>query len=135
AVADFLTTYRDRQARAVTTTTRAPWLGGGTHGWVIETLAPAELFSLTGPARIDTADGTFQVTPVGPALPPGPLPRGQAKEAAREALSRQARDAEYRAWLREKEKDLLSTASCLNDQVPSIASTDLSPLVPFLFPS
>jgi hypothetical protein len=134
-IADFLETYRDREARAVTTTTRAPWLGGLTHGWAIETLAPAELFSLTGPGKIDTADGTFQVTPGGTALPLGLLPRGQATEAAREALSRQERDAEYRYWLRNHEQELLSSASCLNDQVPTIGATDLSPFVPFLFPS
>jgi hypothetical protein len=134
-IADFLTTYRDRQALAVTTTTKAPWLGGATHGWAIETLAPAELFGLTGPGKIDTADGTFQVTPAGAALPLGLLPKGQATEAAREALSRQERDAEYRAWLRAQEQQLLSSASCLNDQVPTIETTDLSPFVPFLFPS
>ena len=134
-IADFLTTYRDRQARAVTTTTAAPWLGGATHGWVIESLAPAELFTLTGPGKIDTADGTFQVTPNGQALPLGLLPKGQATGAAREALSRQERDAEYRSWLRDQEKHLLSSASCLNDQVPTVEPTDLSPFVPFLFPS
>ena len=134
-IADFLATYRDSQARAVTTTTRAPWLGGTTHGWAIESLAPAALFTLDGPGRIDTADGTFEVTPSGPALPLGLIPRGQAVDAAREALSRQERDAEYRAWLRDQEKQLLSSASCLNDQVPAIESTDLSPFVPFLFPS
>jgi hypothetical protein len=134
-IADFLATYRDRQARAVTTTSPAPWLGGTTHGWAIETLAPAELFGLTGAGKIDTADGTFEVTPVGQALPLGLLPKGQATEAAREALSRQERDAEYRTWLRDQEAKLLSSASCLNDQVPTIESTDLSPFVPFLFPS
>ncbi len=134
-IADFLTTYRDRQARAVTTTTAAPWLGGATHGWAIESLAPAELFTLTGPGKIDTADGTFQVTPSGQALPLGLLPRSRATAAAREALSRQERDAEYRSWLRDQEKHLLSSASCLNDQVPTVEPTDLSPFVPFLFPS
>jgi hypothetical protein len=135
SVADFLRTYRDLQARAVTTATPAPWLGGSTHGWVIETLAPSELFTLTGPGKIDTADGSFEATPAGPALPLGLLPKGQARDAAREALSRQARDAEYRTWLRTQEKELLSTASCLNDQVPATEATDLSPFVPFLFPS
>jgi len=135
AVTDFLRTYRDRQAREVTTTTRAPWLGGDTQGWVIDSLAPTELFSLTGPGKIDTADGTFQVTPAGASLPLGLLPKGKATEAAREALSRLARDAEYRSWLRTHEQQLLATASCLNDQVPAIESTDLSPFVPFLFPS
>jgi hypothetical protein len=135
AIVDFLRTYRDMQTRAVATTSAAPWLGGTTHGWVIESLAPSELFTLTGPGKIDTADGTFQVTPAAAALPLGLLPRSRAIEAAREALSRQSRDAEYRTWLRAQETQLLSTASCLNDQVPAIEATDLSPFVPFLFPS
>jgi hypothetical protein len=135
AIADFLQTYRDQDALSVSTTATAPWLGGSTHGWAIETLAPTELFALTGPGKIDTVDGTFQVTPAGGALPLGLLPKEQAIEAAREALGRQARDDEYRAWLRAEETKLLSTASCLNDQVPTAEETDLSAFVPFLFPS
>jgi hypothetical protein len=135
SIADFLTSYRDRQARLVTTTREAPWLGGSTRGWAIETLAPAQVLTLAGPGKIDTADGTFEVTPVGVATPLGLLPRGQAVTAAGEALGRLAREAEYRTWLRTREKELLATASCLNDQVPTSVATDLAPFVPFLFPS
>jgi hypothetical protein len=82
SIADFLTSYRDRQARLVTTTREAPWLGGSTRGWAIETLAPAQVLTLAGPGKIDTADGTFEVTPVGVATPLGLLPRGQAAPPA-----------------------------------------------------
>ena len=47
AIADFLATYRDQEVRLVSTTEPAPWLGGATKGWVVETLAPGELFALT----------------------------------------------------------------------------------------
>ena len=116
------------------TTEQAPWLGGATQGWAIATLAPAELFTLVGPGKIDTADGTFEVTPVEPGAPARAAPAATGAEAAREALSRLAREAEYRSWLRGQEKQLLATASCLNDQVPAAEATDLSPFVPFLFP-
>src|SRR5262249_23139146 len=81
-------------------------------------LAPGELFALTGPGKIDTADGTFDITQASASRPLGLLPRGAASEAATEALSRLTRETIYRDWLRDEETRLLSTASCLNDQVP-----------------
>ncbi len=132
---DFLATYADQEARFVTATEAAPWLGGSTKGWAIETLAPSEVFTLAAPGKIDTADGTFQVTPGAGAVPLGLLPRAEAVVAAREALERLAREAIYRSWLRTQEKALLGTASCLNDQVPAAEETDLSQFVPFLFPA
>jgi hypothetical protein len=133
AIADFLATYRDQQVRLVSTTDPAPWLGGATKGWVVETLAPGELFTLTGPGKIDTADGTFEVTQASTAIPLGLLPHGEAVVAAHEALSRLTLETIYRGWLRDQETALLSTASCLNDQVPHVGVTDLSAFVPFLF--
>jgi hypothetical protein len=133
--ADFLSTYRDEDVRLVTATAPAPWLGGLRTGWAIETLAPAEVFTLAAPGKIDTADGTFDVTPSGPAMPLGLLPPGRAALAARQALGRLTRETIYRNWLRAHEQALLATASCLNDQVPTAEETDLSPYVPFLFPA
>lgn len=134
-VSDFLATYENQQVRLVSTTRSAPWLGGGSRGWAITTLDPSELFTLTGPGPIDTPDGAFDVTPLGAALPLGLLPHAQAVAAARTALEGLARDAIYRGWLQGKETQLLATASCLNDQVPTVEETDLSPFVPFLLPS
>jgi hypothetical protein len=134
-IADFISTYANEQVRLVTTTQKAPWLGGTTRGFAISTLAPAEVFTLAGPGKIDTADGTFDVAPQGVAVPLGLEPKAQAAAAARQALDRLAREAIYRSWLRSHETALLATASCLNDQAPTVEETDLSPLVPFLFPS
>ena len=134
-IADFLSTYANEQVRLVSTTEKAPWLGGATRGYAISTLAPAEVFTLTAPGTIDTADGTFNVTPEGAAMPLGLEPKASASAAARQALDRLARDAIYRSWLRTQETTLLATASCLNDQTPTVEQTDLSPFVPFLFPS
>ncbi len=134
-ITDFLSTYQNQQVRLVSTSEPAPWLGGATHGYAISTLSPGEVFTLTAPGTIDTADGAFDVTPESTAMPLGLEPRGLATIAAREALERLARDAIYRSWLRSEETTLLSTASCLNDEVPTAEQTDLSPFVPFLFPS
>jgi hypothetical protein len=134
-IVDFLTTYRAQQAIFVTTTKPAPWLGGRASGWAIQSLAPADLFTLSARGTIDTPDGTFDVTPSGTALPLGLLPRVRALAAARETLDRLTRETIYREWLRAKETELLKTASCLNDQVPAVGETDLSSFVPFLFPA
>ena len=134
-IADFLATYRDEEVRLVSATAPAPWLGGLQKGWAIESLAPAQLFTLSAPGKIDTADGTFDVTPSGAAMPLGLLPPAEAAAAARQALSRLTRETIYRNWLRTHEQALLATASCLNDQVPTAEETDLSSFVPFLFPA
>ncbi|HEX4518237.1 MAG TPA: hypothetical protein VH063_01525 [Gaiellaceae bacterium] len=134
-VADFLATYQDEDARLVSATAPAPWLGGQRTGWAIESLAPAEVFTLAAPGKIDTADGTFEVTPSGSAMPLGLLPPAEGAAAARQALDRLTRETIYRTWLRTHEQALLASASCLNDQVPTAEETDLSSFVPFLFPA
>ena len=93
------------------------------------------MFTLTAPGKIDTADGTFDVTPSSTATPLGLLPPAEAAAAARQALDRLTRETIYRSWLRDQEKTLLGSASCLNDQVPTAEETDLSPFVPFLYPA
>ena len=131
---DFIATYTDQQVRLVSSTRAAPWLGGAFRGWAVATLAPSEVFGLTAPGKIDTPDGTFDVTPVGAALPLGLLPRAQAVDVASVALGRLARERSYRSWLHGAEQKLLADASCLNDQIPTAEATDLSPFVPFLLP-
>jgi len=134
-VDDFLATYENQEARLVKTSQKAPWIGGAYRGWAISTLAPSEVFTLSAPGPIDTPDGTFDVTSIGPPVPLGLLPRDQAVAVARAVLERLARDAIYRSWLHDQESHLLATASCLNDQEPTVGATDLSQFVPFLLPS
>jgi hypothetical protein len=134
-IADFLATYADQPARLVRATEKAPWLGGAAQGWAVSSLAPAAVFTLAGTGAIDTIDGSFTVTPLGPALPLGVVSRAQAKAAASAALERLAREKLYRAWLHTREERRLSTAVCLNDRLPTPSPTDLSPFVPFLLPS
>jgi len=132
---DFIATYADQPVRQVSATASAPWLGGATRGWVVSTLGPAEVFSLIGGSEIDTPDGSFNVTALGPALPLGLLPRADAQTAARAALEGLARDAVYHNWLHAQGVQRLGTATCAGDQAPTPTATDLSPFVPFLLPS
>jgi hypothetical protein len=134
-VSDFLSTYAGQDARLVQTTTPAPWLDGGLRGWVVSSLGPSRIFDLTRPAGIDTADGPFQVTSLGPSVPLALLPASQAHEAARRALDRFARADLYGSWLRDEEKKQLAGALCLGDNLPAPGPTDLSVFAPFLAPS
>jgi hypothetical protein len=134
-IADFLATYAEQPVRYVQTTRNAPWLGGTTRGWAVSTLAPSEVFTLTGAGTIDTPDGPFDVSPLGGAMPLALVPRPQAVAAARVTLERLARDAVYRSWLHAQEQKQLDAASCTGDQVPTPTSTDMSAFVPFLLPS
>jgi hypothetical protein len=132
---DFLATYAEQPVRYVQTTRNAPWLGGTKKGWAVATLAPSEVFTLTEAGTIDTPDGSFDVAPLGTAVPLALIPRAQATVAARVALERLAREAVYRSWLHGAEQKQLDAASCTGDQTPTPVPTDLSPFVPFLIPS
>jgi hypothetical protein len=134
-VSDFLVTYANQPVRLVRATDKAPWLGGAAQGWAVSSLAPAGVFSLTGAGAIDTTDGSFTVTPLGPVLPLGLVPRAQARAAATAALQRLTREKLYRNWLHAQEAERLAGAVCLNDRMPTPSATDLSPFVPFLLPS
>ncbi len=134
-IADFIVTYAEQPVRLVATTEKAPWLGNTARGWVVSSLAPPAIFSLEAPGDIDTPDGRFTVTPLGPALPLALVPWSQAQTAARIALERLAREKAYRGWLRTREQDRLANAVCLNDRMPTPTTTDLSPFVPFLLAS
>ena len=71
--------------RHVRATEKAPWLGGMREGWAVSSLAPAALFTLAGEGAIDTTDGSFTVTPLGPVLPLGLVPRGGRRRGSRRA--------------------------------------------------
>ena len=134
-IADFLATYRDQQVRLVSTT-RAGALARRRHAGLGRSRRSPRASSSPspGPGKIDTADGTFEVTPASPAIPLGLLPHGEAVEAAREALCRLTREPIYRGWLRDagdeapRRPPRASTTRCRTS-----GETDLSPFVPFLF--
>jgi hypothetical protein len=134
-IADFLSTYANQPVRLVRATEKAPWLGGTAQGWAVSSLAPAGVFALDGEGAIDTTDGSFTVTPLGPVQALGLVPRGQARAAAKAALERLAREQLYRSWLHGQEQTRLAAAVCLNDRLPTPGATDLSAFVPFLLPS
>jgi hypothetical protein len=134
-VSDFITTYAGQSARLVQASRPAAWLGGDSRGWVVSTLGPSQVFALTEPADIDTADGPFRVTPLGPTVPFALLTPTQARSIASKTLSRFAKASIYGNWLRNAEKKELAGAICLGDNMPAPGPTDLTPFTPFLTPS
>lgn len=134
-VSDFISTYAGQSARLVRTTRPAAWLDGGSRGWVVSSLGPPQVFALTGPTDIDTVDGPFRVTPLGPTMPLALLTSAQAKSIARKALDRFARIDLYGSWLRDAEKTQLAGALCVGDRLPTSGPTDIAPFAPFLVPS
>jgi hypothetical protein len=134
-VRDFLSTYAAEPARLVKTTRPAPWLDGASRGWVVSTLGPQDVIDLAGPATVDTADGSFDVMPLGPALPLALLAPTAADGVARAALDRFAHESAYDGWLRSQEQAQLAGALCVGDNLPAASgATDLDALAPFLAP-
>ena len=66
------------------------------------------MFTLDGEGAIDTTDGSFTVTPLGPVQALGLVPRAQARAAAKAALERLAREQLYRSWLHGQEQTRLA---------------------------
>ena len=133
-IADFLPRMQISPFAWSRATERAPWLGGVTQGWAVSSLAPAGLFTLAGAGEIDTTDGSFSVTPLGPVLPLG-LSHVAGTDGGKERTrAARAREALPELAPRAGQKRL-SSAVCLNDRMPTPSSTDLSPFVPFLLPS
>jgi hypothetical protein len=133
-VADFVATYAATRVRLVSVDEPAPWLGDAYHGYAVETIAPAEVFTLPAGKRrsIDTVDGRFVVRAIGPPLPLVALAPSDARSVARGLHGRFAKDAVYDRWLRAQESRVLQSAVCARDDVPSSGSVDLTAWAPFL---
>ena len=81
---------------------------------------------------IDTVDGRFTVTPLGPPLPLYALSPSAASAVARSVLGRFAKDAVYEGWLDTQENRVVQSAVCARDDVPAEGSVDLTDWAPFL---
>ena len=133
-VAAFLGTYAAMRVRLVAVEPEAPWLGDASRGYALETIAPSEVFGLRQNRRalIDTPDGRFAVSPLGPPLPLLGLPLADARAVARGVLGRFAREDVYERWLGAGETGLLATAVCARDALPAKGDVDLTAWAPFL---
>ncbi len=134
AIASFYDAYAGVRARLVTTKAPVDWLGGRKRGIAIETVAPARVFALpTGRAGlVQTPGGAVAVQPLEAVLPFAAVPLSAARPAIAAAITHQARDDAYQAWLEAQEQKVLGTATCAADDVPAPLPVDLPDYMPFL---
>ncbi len=133
-IGEFLATYAATRVRLVSVDPEAPWLGDAFRGFAVETIAPAQVFTLPQGRRttIDTVDGRFAVRPLGPPLPLLGLPPARARDVATGVLGRFAREDVYESWLQARETRLLADALCARDDIPVKGDVDLTAWAPFL---
>lgn len=133
-IAAFLDTYAATSVRLVRVDPAAAWLGDAYRGFAVQTIAPAEVFTAPRGRRstIDTIDGRYDVTPLGPPQPLLALSPHDARNVAVAVLGRFAKLDVYERWLREQEIRLLAPAVCTRDLVPAQGDVDLTDWVVFL---
>jgi hypothetical protein len=133
-IADFQETYGELQARLVQAKSGAPWLGGRRSGYAVESAAPPRLMNLLSGrwTAVWSPLGTVQVRPLGPPLPLGTLPIGNARQAIRAALMAQEREDRYPTWLASAQQAAFPEAICWRDQMPEKGEVDLTNYLPFL---
>jgi len=133
-ISDFVATYAATRTRLVSVTPEAPWLGDAFRGFAVDSIAPSQVFTMPQGKKttLDTIDGRFTVTPLGPALPLYALAPASANAVARGVLGRFAKGSVYDNWLGTQENRLLDTAICAGDQLPTTGDVDLGSFVPFL---
>ena len=82
-----------------------------------------------------TLNGSFKVHALGDAVPLGSLPLAQVRPAIRSALQAFAQGAAFESWTAARQTSVLTTATCLGDNLPAPGSVDLSLFLPFLGPT
>lgn len=132
-IADFHDTYGELQVRLVEAKSRASWLGGRQMGYAVASAAPLRLMNLASGrwASLWSPLGTVQVRPLGPPLPLGSLPVATVSQAIRAALTTQAQEARFPAWLTSAQKSAFPEAICWRDQLPELGEVDLTNYLPF----
>jgi len=131
-ISSFYFAYPDLLARPVKVSPAAWWLGGATQGIALSSIAPAQLFRVSGPATIRSLDGQWLVRPLGRAMALGALPLQRARPAIVAALQAFARGAAYERWSAAKQDSARKRAVCARDDLPTAGAVDLSTFLPFL---
>ena len=131
-ISSFYFAYPALLARAVRVSPAAWWLGGENEGVALSSIAPAQLFRLSGKATIRTLDGRWVVQPLGKAMALGALSLERARPGIVTALEAFARGAAYERWSAGKQDAARKRAVCARDDLPSAGAVDLSTFLPFL---
>jgi hypothetical protein len=137
AVARFYSAYPDLLARPVVVQPAPWWLGGDGRGLALSSLAPPSLFRVPSgrTSTVRSLDGSFDVRPLGPAMPLGALPLSRARDGIVAALRVFARGAAFERWTAARQTSALRRTICVRDDLPTPAAVDLSTFLPFLAPT
>jgi hypothetical protein len=79
-----------------------------------------------------STSGPVRVRPLGPPLPLGSVPLGQARASIRAALKSQEREARYPTWIGAQQSRSFDRAICWRDELPAVGIADLTDYLPFL---
>lgn len=134
ALKTFYASYPEILARSVRVDGRPWWLNGRSSGFVVQFIAPGQLFTLpTGiPTRVWTSTGFVTVTPLEEPEPLGGLPYALARAPLRTALRWFARGDAFDRWTSARQTTALENTVCVRDDLPEIGAVDLSPFLPVL---
>jgi hypothetical protein len=137
AVARFYSAYPDLLARPVVVRPAPWWLAGDGRGLALSSLAPPSLFRVpTGrTSTVRSIDGSYDVRPLGPAMPLGAVPLSRAREGIVAALRVFARGVAFERWTAAQQTSALRRTTCVRDDLPAPAAVDLSTFLPFLAPT
>jgi hypothetical protein len=131
-VLEFYRTYPETPVRPVEADPAPTWLDGQPQGLALSSLAPAQVFGMKRAATVRTAEGTFSVKPLGAVRPLGAFPFTLVRPAIRSTLESYAREDAFDAWSLARQKNVLSTAVCLGDDLPQPAPVDLTAYLTYL---
>jgi hypothetical protein len=131
-ISSFYFAYPTLLARSVRVSPAAWWLGGESEGVALSSIAPAQLFRLSGNATIRTLDGRWFVRPLGRSMALGALPLERARPGIVAVLEAFARGAAYERWSATKQDAARKRAVCARDDLPTAGAVDLSTFLPFL---
>jgi hypothetical protein len=131
-ISSFYSSFPDLLARAVKVTPAPWWLGGVTQGVALSSIAPAQLFRVSGKATIRSLDGRWVVNPLGRSMALGALPLQRARPGIVAALQAFARGAAYERWSAARQDSARKRAVCARDDFPTAGAVDLSTFLPFL---
>jgi hypothetical protein len=135
SIAAFYEAYPELRVRSVSAQGGAPWwLGGRRSGLALATFVPERLFEAPTGSRtsLQTLSGRYTVRVLDETRPLAAVPLAQARPAISAALTQFARRDAVTRWSTGRQEALLRKAVCRRDNLPEIATIDLTTYLPFL---
>jgi hypothetical protein len=129
----FYSSYPNLQVRLVQAKPKPSWLGVP-RGLALARVAPDRVFALKSGTSsvVRTSEGEFAVKALGEPQELGAVPLAKASPAIAAALRSFARGEAFERWTVGKQRFVLNTALCKQDDLPQPSAVDLAEFLPFL---